>query len=75
MVELHVAIIFEVMYQRVRRFGDSRTRETFGRFVGTLINPERFAEPQKADAGASAGNLNGGESPSGREPSRAEKPQ
>ena len=36
------------------------------------INPERFAELPAADAGAGAGELEGGESTNGPEPSRAE---
>jgi hypothetical protein len=71
--ELQTALIFETTRSPIWRIA---ARILFGRFVGTLINPERFVEPQKADAGKQqAGNLEGGESLSGLEPSRAEKPQ
>jgi hypothetical protein len=62
------AVVIEALYQRVRRRGDLRARSTFA----AIIYPERFVEPLAADAGASAGKLEGGESTSGLEPSRAE---
>ena len=58
----------EALFQRIRRQGERNARHWFS----IAINPERFVEPLKADAGASAGELEGGESTSGLEPSRAE---
>ena len=62
------ALELEAMFVRVRRYGQSGARAWFL----FAINPERFAELPAADAGARAGELEGGESTSGLEPSRAE---
>lgn len=57
----------EVLFTRVRRCKESDARLWFA----FAINPERFAEPQKVNAGALAGNIEGGASTSGLEPCRA----
>jgi len=62
------ALELEALFWRVRRYGSDGARLWF--LFG--INPERFAELPAADAGACAGELEGGESTSGPEPSRAE---
>jgi len=65
---LFEALELEAIFWRVRRYGRDDARVWF--LLG--INPERFVEPLAADAGACAGKLEGGESTSGLEPSRAE---
>src|SRR5271167_3543219 len=65
---LFEAFELEALFWRVRRYGADGARLWFS--FG--INPERFAELPAADAGACAGELEGGESTSGPEPSRAE---
>jgi hypothetical protein len=62
------ALGLEALFWRAHRYGADGARLWF--LFG--INPERFAELPAADAGARAGELEGGESTSGLEPSRAE---
>jgi hypothetical protein len=65
---LFEALELEALFVRVRRYGSVGARAWFL----FAINPERFAELPAADAGACAGELEGGASTSGLEPSRAE---
>src|SRR5208283_2316600 len=65
---LFEALELEAMFWRARRYGTDGARVWFL----FAINPERFAELPAADAGACAGELEGGESTSGLDPSRAE---
>lgn len=55
------ALELEAIFVRVRRYGMDGASVWF--LFG--INPERFVEPSAADAGACAGELEGGESTSG----------
>ena len=52
----------EALFIRVRRSNETAARA----FFEFAINPERFAELQKADAGDLAGKVERGESTSGR---------
>jgi len=65
---LCTTVAIEAVFRLIRRLGERKARHWFS----IAINPERFVEPLTADAGASAGELDGGESTSGLEPSRAE---
>jgi hypothetical protein len=70
--DLSEALVLEALYPRVRRRADPTRR----RICAAIIYPDRFVEPQKADAGASAGNLEGGEITSGNGyPAARTKPQ
>jgi hypothetical protein len=61
--EIGTAIRLERVFLKVRRSGERRARRTFA----AIIYPERFVEPQKADAGLRAGKPSDGETTSGYE--------